>query len=242
MEWNKNKDRNEKIKSLLLQGNSITSIAKDLGCSKGTISYYSNKYGWWHNDETKEKRKKNISKSCKAASIANEEKWGKKRFTVIEEAKKEWSEIKNDSKTSMFLGLYWGEGNKRSGNVGVVNNDPGVIKFCYDFIKENVDNTIDVMVRCYPEQDHQECKEFWEDLLKSKVKTKEKKWLGKKRRSWSKYGICTIRTSNWEFYLRIITWIGLWRAEITNTELNIDCNESIARSGLYSTIEYETKD
>ena len=239
MEWNKNKDRNEKIKELLSEGNTITHVAEIVGCSKGTVHYYAKKHGWWHNDEVKKERRKNISRSCKVASAVNKKHWFNKRLEIIKQAKEEWYQIKSDPQYNLFLGLYWGEGNKRNGSVGVVNNDPGIIKFCYDFIKKNTDNSIEVIIRCYPEQNHNECGAFWEELLKTKIRIKEKKWLGKTRRCWSENGICTIRTSDWKFYLKIITWIGLWRSEITGTKLEIDPNESISKSGLYSTIEYE---
>ena len=234
VEWDKNKIRNEKIKQLLSEGNSISSIAKNLKCSKSTVYYYAEKYGWWHNNKVT----KNISNSCKAATTANKTKWNNKRSQVVEEAIKQWPKIKKDPRLMGFLGLYWGEGGKRNGVIQVVNNDPGIIKFCFNFIKENVDNKIEVVIRCYPEQDETEIQEYWSRLLKTEVKTKEKKWLGKKRKCWSEYGICYARTSDWKFYLKIITWIGLWRAEITNTKLEIDTNESISRSGLFSTIEY----
>lgn len=238
MEWDKNKNRNNEIKKLLLEGNSICSIAKKLNCSKGTVYYYAEKHGWWHNDKIQKERKGNFLKNSRFASEANQEKWNQKRYALIEEAKNEWPKIKDDPKISMFLGLYWGEGNKRNGIVGITNNDPGIIKFCYDFIKENTDSKIEIVVRCYPEHNWDDIQIFWQNLLAADIKIREKKWLGKKRRCWSEYGICCVRASDWRFYLKIIVWIGLWRAEITKTKLEINPNESIARSGLYSTIEY----
>lgn len=74
-------------------------------------------------------------------------------------------------------------------------------------------------------------------LLGTEVKIKEKRWLGKKRR-WSEFGIIYIRVSDWQLYIKIITWISLWRSEILNSKVSFDAYESIAKSGFFSTIEW----
>jgi len=238
MEWKKHVERNEKIRRLLTSGESISHIAGSLGLSKSTVFYYSKKYGYHHSETVKNRIKRASTIITDSAMVERHRKnWGMKRQQIIDEAIEKWKLIRTDPNIMSFLGIYWGEGNKRNGQVGVVNNDPGIVKFSYDFIKEMTKRPIDVIVRYYPEQNKISCKQYWEKLLGTEVKIKEKRWLGKKRR-WSEFGIIYIRVSDWQLYIKIITWISLWRSEILNSKVSFDAYESIAKSGFFSTIEW----
>jgi hypothetical protein len=239
MEWKKHVERNEKIRKLLTSGESISHIAGLLNLSKSTVFYYSKRYGYYHSDIVKDRIKQASAIITDPAMVERHYKnWGMKRQRIIDEAIEEWKSIRINARFMSFIGIYWGEGNKRNGHIGVVNNDPGIIKFSYNFIKEMTKRPIDIIIRYYPEQDKISCKQYWEKLLGTKVQIKEKRWLGKKRRCWSEFGIAYIRVSDWRLYIKIITWISLWRSEILGTKVSFDAYESIAKSGFFSTIEW----
>lgn len=228
MEWKSNRQRNDLIKKLLIDGDSINNIAKIVGCSKSTVHYYSKQVDNNHNNIVKKRIKNNAINASKCANDV----WSNKRQLIVNKAIKEWPSIKLNPDMMLFLGLYWGEGTKRNGHISIVNNDPGVIKISYNIIKNY--GKIETIVRCYPDHNKNICKNFWENLLNiNDVKIKDKKWLGKKRKTWSKYGICTIRTSNMNYYIKILTWISLLRKESTNIDIGIDHTKSISRSGLF---------
>lgn len=73
MEWGQYKERNQQIKNMLNEGESITHIAKVLQCNKSTVAYYSQKYGFHHSaavgkriEDAKLTREKAIKQSKKA--------------------------------------------------------------------------------------------------------------------------------------------------------------------------------
>lgn len=155
--------------------------------------------------------------SSEIASLAAKQKWDHKKEAVVQEAILEWPVVKNNPELMGFLGLYWGEGDKRSSYVGIVNTDPGIIVASFKMFRQlSPGCKIEVMIRCYPEHDASECKIFWQNLLGVQAKTKDKDWLGKKRGG-CKYGVCTIRYSDWKIKHKILAWLGLWRNDLTGS-------------------------
>lgn len=118
-----------------------------------------------------------------------------------------------------FLGLYWGEGLRRSSMVGITNNDPGIIKsVLMIFNKYCPKKPKDIRIKCYPEHDKSQCKAFWERILGEQVKIEDKNWVTNNRRYYSKYGLCVVRFSQFEFRWRILTWIDLWRKSLLGAD------------------------
>lgn len=216
-EWLKNRERNETIRQLRSEGFSIPAIAKRLNCSKSTVSYYSSKVKL--NDKQLKQLKKNSANTTEFATKANQLAWQRKREAVQNQARKEWPKIKSDPKVMGFLGLYWGEGQKRvsSGHntsVSLVNTDPGIILVGLEFFREHASKTPVATVRYYKDNNPEELKTYWETLLGLDVQMSPKTGTGNggKQRH-STHGICTIRFGDWELWHKIMTWIGLWRNE-----------------------------
>lgn len=223
-EWNRNKDRNAEIRRLRSIGLSIPEISKRLNCSKSTVSLHCKPI------KLKKQQKLNLAKrSASTSSYATEcsrMSWVEKRTKAINEAIKEWPNVKSDPKEMAFLAFYWGEGTRKGDSIGFVNTDPGAVKFAYDYLLQHVQR-IAVNVRYYPEQDPRECKAYWEKLLDCEATLRPKTWLGKKRKITSRYGICYLQGSNWAFKLKILTLIDCWRQELLGCETKLDPNKRL---------------
>lgn len=155
------------------------------------------------------------------AMLAVKSKWDIKKDIVINEAIDEWIKVKEDPKMMLFLGLYWGEGSKsfKSCAIQIVNNDPGVLKLSLDIFNEYSPFTNkDIYIRCYPDQNLDECTKYWSKILGTSVKAVIRKEIGTCRKPTSKYGTCTIRFSDWKFRYKIITWLDLLRQSIVGDD------------------------
>lgn len=159
-------------------------------------------------------REKSV-KNQTSASKAFVQKRAAMRQAVEAQAVRTWPEMKENPELMGFLGLYWGEGDKRSQALSIVNNDPGVIKAALTiFSRLSPDARFDLNVRCYPDQDKIECKAYWEAALGKPVRVLDKKWVGNKKKALSQHGLCTLRYSDWEVKTRIMRWIRCWREDL----------------------------
>ena len=215
-EWNKNKKRNETIRQLRKDGYSIPSIAKMLKCSKSITSY--------HCKNVKPKTFDKINTAISLNSIIGAEgqknKWKIKKLEVIKEAKDEWMDVRKNSDLMSFINLYWAEGDKsnKSCRVGVVNNDPGVIKCCLNHFKKLTNKKLHVIVRCYPDLDVEKCENFWNKITGLPIEIMVRKEIGKYRKPTSKYGTCTVKFNDWPVRYKIMTWIKCFREELCGKE------------------------
>lgn len=202
-EWIRHKQRNEQIRQLRVANHSIPYIARLLGISKATVSYHC----------------RGISVTIKryttdSGTLANAASWERRKQEISNQAEAEWCNVKQDPKMMGFLGIYWGEGTKRSSSIGIVNNDPGIISIAVDVFRALSPNAkLDAVVRCYPDHDKLACEKYWSDLLLLDVRVVDKKWAGSGTRHYSTWGLCSIRFSNWVVRAKILTWIRLWREE-----------------------------
>lgn len=213
MEWTKYKGRNKKIKSLRRKGKSMKDIAKMLNCGKSMVSYHCQ--GIRISNSQRRKLIERVSLNALNGSRHAKLDWDDKKAKVISAAKDEWPSVKNNPEMMGFLGLYWGEGTKRSGNISIVNNDEGIILASLKVFKKlDPEANITCVVKCYPDHDKEKCREFWYDLLKLDIKVRDKKLVGKTRRHYSKNGLCVLQFSNWQVYHKILTWINCWREEL----------------------------
>jgi len=222
-EWEKNKNRNEKIRELRRNGYSIPSIATQLQCSKSTVSLHCRGIQLTKSQKIVLKRnedinRRNLWKGNKSASKI----WENKRNAAKQIARVEWMAAKNDPITMAFLGLYLGEGSKahkgKTGVVGMTNNDPFVIKFFYEFIINKITNAPQAEIRCYKSHNKDECKKFWQNLLpKARIRIcdvydKRVKDLNQPHER-CKHGACSLRIGDYKLWHKIMTWLECWKSE-----------------------------
>lgn len=219
--WKSHNDRNNLIVELRKQGHSLNHICAVVGCVKSVASYHCRNIKLT-NEQKNKLRKASYSPKCldnlRQASKASTAKWHKLREDIKLAAEREWPDVKHDPIMMGFLGLYWGEGTKRSksktGSISIVNNDCGIILAAlFIFNKWRVTN-IRITVKCYPEHNKEHCKLYWEKILCRDVKIIDKAWLGKKRKMYSQHGLCVVEFANIQFFHRIIRWLDLWREEL----------------------------
>lgn len=218
-QWRKHQQRNQRIAELLTTGESISFVAKTMGCSKSTVSYWADKLGSRSlpRNVSIAKRKTNCG-SNSGGCAALRRNWATARAEVIAEATNNWPSVRQNPDMMAFLGIYWGEGLKSGSIAGVVNCDPGVIKLCWDclnLLSKNVGTTRwSVVVRVYPLHDRSECSLFWRKLLGVEPVLYPKEWKQGRQKLQAKYGTCTIRVHDWRLRLKLLTWFNLWRSEI----------------------------
>ncbi len=226
-QWPKNAERNKRIAEMLLSGESISNTAKTLHCGKATVSYWADKLNTRQlprSEAVKERVRLNATAGAARAAARNVAEWSAARTKVIAKAKAEWPRVRKDPDTMAFLGLYWGEGFKRSHHIGVVNCDPGVIKFSCDWLIKRTSAPLQLLVRYYPEHDPKACGLFWEQLIPVVPKLVPKRWLGEKRICRATYGICTVLVADWQLRLKIMVWLDLWKSSITGKPTVADPN------------------
>ena len=133
------------------------------------------------------------------------------------EAIEDYIKFKNDPLFSFGVGLYWGEGDKKSGNiVAVTNTDPNMLVVMANFYRKylRLDETkLRVSLFIYKDINQKFAINFWSKLLhvpKSQfIKVKVLESRSKLTKTKLKYGICTLYFSNTEFHIKIREWIRL---------------------------------
>lgn len=204
----KSQVRSNRIKQLRSTGLSIPKIAKRLKCAKSIVSYHCKNVKL--SDEQVVTLKNNSTTTSKYASAINKLNWDRAKAKSSNEADKEFKELSKNPDFMLFLGLYWGEGNKRGSTIGITNNDPGVILISLKWFKYFSPNSnFETIIKCYPEQDQNKCAKYWSDILKLPIKTMPKPWLGKHRKIYSKRGLCVLRFNNWKFRTKLLRWLEL---------------------------------
>jgi len=210
--------RNALIKEMHMDGYTMKEIIEATGAAKSVISYHrkgipvrNTKRLERRLSEVKESNLKNLAK----ATVSFQEQWEKLRNGVEEKARAEWPKLRKDPEFLGFLGLYWGEGTKAA-CVGIINNDPGIILVAIDWFKRLCPKAkLEIKIRCNPDQDRMQARNFWASALQRPVKTVPKDWVGKKLiQSRAPYGICVVRFSDWTTEVKIRTWISCWRHEL----------------------------
>lgn len=211
MEWKKNKERNQKIKELRANGKSVREIAKTLCCSKSTVSYYCR-----GTDRLPQKYGGN-------GGLVVQQEWQERIDEICDKARIDWLLLRLDPQFMGFLGIYWGEGFKakskgrRTGTIGITNNDPMIVKAAVNYLQPLTNSTIGAIIIYYPSHNKQKCERFWKQLLPGITIKIQKNTDERSQTKWSdscKWGRCRVRFSDFELFWRITTWIDCWRDEL----------------------------
>lgn len=95
---------------------------------------------------------------------AKREKRELEKAKIRKKAKMELSTLTKKELKIAGAALYWGDGRKHDGMVGLVNSDPKIIKFFFKWLREvcNVpQENIRMEIHLYPDSDLEYLTEFW---------------------------------------------------------------------------------
>lgn len=196
----------EKATQLRLQGYTYGQIKRELGLSKGTLSY------WLHKYPLSEKRLKEL------AIIRNHNRdLAVERFrnTLREKRLARMKETYYSQKSFLIplserelliagLFLYWGEGTKSRNQLSVSNTDPKVIKFALFWMTQILKipvSKIKVGLHLYKDMDIEETIKYWSETLNLPKEQFSKPYIKKTNREGLTYksfghGTCKLCYSN----------------------------------------------
>lgn len=150
-------------------------------------------------------------KTFNKSAIISKEKWKLAKKSIAQEAIIEFKKLKHNPDFMLFLGLYWGEGNKRSNTVGLANTNPAIIKIAYNYFSKLTTKKIVLNVTYYPDHDKTKLKATWSKFVPCIIKmidiTKYDTRIGKKKHA--EYGIARLEISDWKLRTKILTWLKL---------------------------------
>lgn len=205
----------DRVYSLRRKNFSYLEIQKITNIPKSTLSDWLSDEEWSIKIKSKlsEKYKLNLIKANKVITLNKNIRHNRFKKEAIED----YIKFKNDPLFSFGLGLYWGEGDKKSGNiVAVTNTDPNMLVVMANFYRKylRLDETkIRVSLFIYKDINQKFAINFWSKLLhvpKSQfIKVKVLESRSKLTKTKLKYGICTLYFSNTEFHIKIREWIRL---------------------------------
>jgi hypothetical protein len=145
------------------QGFSYSMISLKLGLSKSTLSN-------WLSTEPFQPNKAVLTRIQYGPIIAAQRRHNEKvkeiqRVRAL--GKHEIGSLSNRDLWLLGLGLYIGEGYKSTEQIKIVNADPAVIKLAVKWFKEICrisDDNITIAIHLYPDNNIEECKEFWKHI------------------------------------------------------------------------------
>ena len=125
-------------RDLRKQGFSVREITKELGVSKSSVSVWVRDIRLTDKQKGRLKKNQDIARA-KAAEHPNspKHKWARIRQSISDQARQEIPLQYNDELLKILcVGLYWGEGYKKSNVLFVfVNSDPDMIKLMMIFLR-----------------------------------------------------------------------------------------------------------
>lgn len=202
MEWKRNKSRNLEIKKLRQDGFTIKEIANKLQCSKSIVSYHCKNISVINIERLNKKRLQNRTSLPIAATSKYLENIQRERDFVRNSFSTKWDNLKSNIEFVLFLGLYWGEGDKTRRSLGISNNDICLIKKAYNAFKLLSQTKLRGYIYLYNTHNQEICKQFWENEFPDvKFKFYKHKYPPK-RGSHEKclYGSCRLLCYDWKAF------------------------------------------
>jgi DNA-binding transcriptional MerR regulator len=204
-----------KIEAIELRkkGLSYGEIRKKLNVAKSTLSYWLKSIPL-----TPEQRKRFYTKAVLALARGTQsQKERRKREIekIIKEAEKE-IQFPLSIETFRLIGafLYWAEGSKTE-DFAFSNSDPSLIAFMVKWLKEVLKispETLKANLNIYPQQNEQEIKQFWSQLISIPLENFGKSYIKPLSRGYKKnnlyYGTIKIRVpKGTNLRYRVFGWI-----------------------------------
>lgn len=205
----------DKVYSLRKKHLSYLEIQKITNIPKSTLSDWLSDEDWSIKIKNKlsKKYKLNLIKAIQVITDNKNIRYDSFRKEAIED----YIRFKNDPLFSFGLGLYWGEGDKKSGNiVAVTNSDPNILVITAKFYRKYLhldESKLRISLFIYKDINEKFAINFWSKLLhvpkRQFIKVKVLESRSKLTKTKLKYGICTLYFSNTEFHIKIREWIRL---------------------------------
>jgi hypothetical protein len=213
----------EKAFSLRREGNSYTTISKELCVPVSTLS------NWFHGVDFSEDIRKMLTDEAVDANTIRIKSLNKERGLALtlryEQARKEASiDLINHINNPLFVSAvvaYWGEGDKLSKNhLRLTNTDPQMIILFYTFLLQicKIDQgKIKGALFIYEDLDPEVCKQYW--LTQTGLTHFHKTMVLPSRHKIKKlpFGICTIVVSNTYLKQKMLVWIDQLPKMVLNT-------------------------
>lgn len=200
----------QKIKDMRMSGMSVKDIWKNTEYGLATVSKY-----------CKGLREPNPGSGylhAYKATHANKLAWDRRKAAVRKEAAVDFDYLKKDPDWMFFIGLYWGEGNKRASSVGIANGDVDFLRICYEQIKKLTDKEIRLEIRYYEDHDPDALLKEWSSRINAdrfNIRKITDPRSGKKKGKLV-HGIGYLKVDDWKLKNKIMTWIDLLRGHGVN--------------------------
>jgi hypothetical protein len=206
----------EKARVLRKKGFSINQIVKETNFSKASISL-------WVRDIVLTKEQKmglsergrsvNSIEKRRISRLFNE---NKKRRIIIDEAKKDFTNISLQDLKLIGIVLYLGEGAKTNkGTVSVANSDPAVIKIMVRFLREVCrvpESKLHGHIHTFAHADIEKTEKYWSQITNISRKQFYKTYIKPSSASLQKrktlpFGTFDLSVSDTKLFLTIMGWI-----------------------------------
>jgi hypothetical protein len=190
----------------------LDEIALRLALPKTTVWY-------WIADLPPADRRGRQNAGQRLGNRAMQEKYRRIREAAHQQGCEEFAALCRDATFRDFVCLYIAEGSKRSRNtVAIANSDPAVVLVADRWMRRFATNKIDYWVQYHADQDVDELKAFWGDLLAidhRSVRVQRKSNSAQlRRRTWrSQFGVLTVRACDTALRARLQGWIESLQAE-----------------------------
>ena len=143
------------------QGYSYNLIHERLGIAKGTMSYWFKDKPFTPNNEVLERIKNGPGKT----GIRRHNQRVKEIQLLKQIGSKELGKLSKRDLWLLGLGIYIGEGAKTTEMIRISNADPAVIRLSVRWLKdacEVTDENLTLRVHIYPDNDPDECIDYWQ--------------------------------------------------------------------------------
>lgn len=204
---------------------SYSEIEKQTSIPKSTLSDWLSDEKWSIKIKNKlaKNYKLNLIKAIEVMTANKENRYRKYKVEALIDYKK----FRKDPLFCFGLGLYWGEGDKKSGNVvAVTNTDPNILRVIAMFYRKYLqldENKLRISLFIYNDINKKFAINFWSKILhvpKSQfIKVKILESRSRLTKTRIKYGICTLYFSNTEFHIKIMEWIRLLSLDVVSARV-----------------------
>lgn len=213
-----------KLKALDLRrgGKSYNEISKTLHLHKSTLAYWFKSIEWSQDVKEQLEKKAREASSIRLSHLMKLRKveWEKTYEDARNEAVKEFAALKSNPLFVAGVMLYWGEGDKvfKNGNTRIGNTDPEMLRLYNNFLQGvcNLDvERIRAWILVYPDNNTQECLNFWSDRINLPLERFYKPISIKGRHKTRRlhWGICTLSVGSKRFKAKMLKWIELFKNE-----------------------------
>jgi AcrR family transcriptional regulator len=197
--------REKAIKLRIEQQLTIDQLAAHLGISRTTI------YHWVKDIPIPRVYRTTVPR--RLGNRAMQETFRRKREAAYEQGAAEFDELSADPTFRDFVCMYIGEGYKRNRNtVALANSDPAVVVLAARWIRRLASNKVFYAVQYHADQDHDELRRFWSQLLgvspediRLQRKSNSNRLSGRKWRS--RHGVLTVGSCDTYLRSRLQAWI-----------------------------------